>query len=367
MLNIIESVMYFILFLLNKYINCSTTENLLSLFENKMINKYVSKTEIKADQIPIIYADSLDMTNENFLKLSNNFRKPVVIKGFMKNSKAVQEWNLEYMNSIIGNFKINTISYDSEFDIQEMTFNEFTKKHNQGIYINNNHTILSHFPELFNDIKEYFDSFIKILHSSNLRNIHIANLFIGSTDINKKVTGSNMHAGGSGNFFCQLVGYKTWTLIDPKYSCFLKGRVASNGIHAQTLFDMPDTDIAIYPSALKHFPRYEITLEPGDILWNAPWHWHRIRNHDGLSIGMAIRNNKVTYLNLQNNLTYTLSGYIYLLYNSFSIGLYEKYIGKNKHFGVSKSEKSKDNVLYQIHELIKKYPKSIEIETIFEK
>jgi hypothetical protein len=375
-MNILESFIFFILFLINKYIDCKITEKWLIFFENRMIRKYVSRKEIDPIEIPTIQAENL--TNELFLKLSDNYRNPVMIKGFMKNSQAVKNWNLSYLNDIIGDFKINTISYDSELDIQEMTFNEFTKRHEEGIYINNNHTILSHFPKLFNDIKDRFDHLIKTLYSTNLKNIHIANLFIGSTqgvtastqgvtassNDNKKITGSNMHAGGSGNFFCQLVGKKTWTLIDPKFSCLLKGRVASNGIHAQTLFDMPDTDINTYPTALKHFPRYEITLEPGDILWNAPWHWHRIRNHDGLSIGMAIRNNKVTYLNLRNNLTYTLSGYVYLVYNSFSIALYEKFIG-NKHFGASKNEKSQDNVLYQIDKLVKKYPKSVKIETIF--
>ena len=53
-----------------------------------------------------------------------------------------------------------------------------------------------------------------------------------------------MHCGGSGNFFCMIKGTKRWTLIDPKYSCILKGRVSSSGIHAQTLFDMPDTKLS---------------------------------------------------------------------------------------------------------------------------
>lgn len=363
MLNILERIIYFVLFLLNKYLDTNRTEQWLSSFENMMINKYVSKKESEPEKMPMIHCDEL--TDEKFIEISNNYRKPVVIKGFMKNTPAVKKWNLEYLDEIIGDFRINTVTYDSELEIKEMTFDEFTKRHDEGVYINNNHTILSHFPQLFNDLKDQFRHLIKILHSTNLNNIHIANLFIGTTDTKKKFTGSNMHAGGSGNFFCQITGRKTWTLIDPKYSCLLKGRVAENGIHAQTLFDMPDTNLGTYPSALKHLPRYEVTLEPGDILWNAPWHWHRIVNHDGLSIGLAIRNNKVTMLNLQNNLTYTLSGYIYLLYNSLTIRLYEKYIGQDKHFGASKQEKSSDNVLYQIEKLVKKYPKTINIETIF--
>jgi hypothetical protein len=389
MLTIIEKSIYFILFLVNKYIDLEITEKWLSKFENKMIKKYVPDKPIDATKIPTINVSEL--TDELFNKISNNYRRPVLIKGLMKDSTAVKKWNLDYLKETIGDFKINVVSYDSDLEIKEMSFNEFTEKQQEGLYINNNHTILSKFPHLFNDFKDHYMFLLKTLKSTNLKNIHIANLFIGTSEetksiikdkkneteteteteignkintgsvkkIKRNITGSNMHAGGSGNMFVQVIGNKTWTLIDPEYSCILKGRVAQNGIHAQTLFDMPDTDIGIYPTILKYLPRYEVTLEPGDVLWNAPWWWHRIRNHKKLSIGMAIRNNKVTMLNLKNNFTYTLSGYIYLVYNTWTISLYEKYIGEHVHFGVSKQEKTNDNVLYQIDKLVKKYPKSV--------
>ena len=127
---------------------------------------------------------------------------------------------------------------------------------------------------------------------------------------------------------------------------------------------MPDTKLSTYPEILEYLPRYDIVLEPGDILWNAPWWWHRIENGDGFNVGLAIRNNKVTKLNLQNNLTYTLSGYTYLFYNSLLIGLYEKImLKKDKHF-TRTDENNKSNVLYQIAQLIKKYPKSIQLNDI---
>ena len=81
-------------------------------------------------------------------------------------------------------------------------------------------------------------------------------------------------------------------------------------------------------------------------------------NEEGINIGLAIRNNKVTKLNLQNNFTYTFSGYTYLLYNTLVIGLYERFmLQKDKHFNTN-DEKEKTNVLYQIKQLIKKYPKT---------
>ena len=366
-MNYFEYFLYSLLFLFHKYFDWNITDYFLNKYENKMIQKYVSKKEIESIHIPTI--DAEELTDLKFKKISNNYRNPVLIKGYLKNSYAIQKWTPEYLREIIGDFNINVLDKDKKVMVQRCAFHDFIETmKSKNIYINNNHTILTNFPQLFNDIKIQFNNFLNTLTSTNLRNIHIANLFIG---YNKKntVSGSNMHCGGSGNFFCMIKGKKHWTLMDPKYSCFLKGRVAESGIHAQTLFDMPDTDLSSYPKMFKHLPRYDVTLEPGDILWNAPWWWHRIENtnQEGINIGMAIRNNKVTKLNFQNNFTYTMSGYTYLLYNTIFISIYEKLLlRKDKHFNIG-DEQNKSNVLYQIEKLIKKYPKTILYSEIINK
>jgi len=366
-MNLIESIIYSFTFLTNKYVGFRITEYILNWYENRMINKYLSRKEIKPINIPTIQANEL--TNDNFIKLSNNYRNPILIKGYMKDTKAVLEWDINYLQNIIGDFNVNILHKNEKLSVENYTFNNFVDNmKSKDIYINNNHTILSNFPILFDDIKTQFNNLINTLTSTNLRNIHIANLFIGYNQ-KDKVTGSNMHCGGSGNFFCMISGQKHWTLIDPKYSCLLKGRVAQSGIHAQTLFDMPDTNLSTYPKILKYLPRYDITLESGDILWNAPWWWHRIENinEEGLNIGLAIRNNKVTKLNLQNNLIYTLSGYTYLFYNTILIGLYEKImLQKDDHFN-TKDDNQKTNILYHIEQLIKKYPNTIYYEDIIDR
>ena len=360
------NIIYSILFLLNKYLGLAFTEYLLNKFENRMLFKYLSKSYVEASEIPTI--QGCDLTDQLFCKLSQNYRNPVLIKGYNKDAKAVKKWNLYYLQNVIGDFPINVIRYDDKTTVKNMSFKQFANNVlNSNIYLNNNHTIFSQFPELFDDIKPQFTKFRNILTSTNLQNIHIANLFIGyDTNYKKKkhCSGSNLHCGGSGNFFCMISGRKHWTLIHPRHSCLLKGRVAPSGIHGQTLFEMNDhRDLSQYPEIYKYLPRYEVSLDPGDILWIPPWWWHRIRNDPGLSIGIAIRNNKVTALNLLNNATYTLAGYVYLLYNTCFISLYERlWIKQNKNFGASKEEKTTDNVLYQIDMLNKKYPHSLELE-----
>ena len=361
-MNFLERTAFAFFFLLDKYISISFTEGLLSWFENRMLNKHLVRKERAPDKIPTIQADEL--TDDRFRKVSNNFRNPVLIKGFMKGTEAVKRWNAKYLEDIVGDFEVNILQNEEELVIRNCTFKEFLNSmKDKPVYLNNNHTILSHFPVLFEDIKKRFNKFVDTISSTNLRNIHIANLFIGQQK--SKMTGTNIHCGGSGNFFCMIAGRKRWTLIAPQYSCLLKGRVAVSGIHAQSLFDMQDTDLSVYPKIFKYLPRYDITLEPGDILWNAPWWWHRIENSDGLSIGLAIRNNKVTRLNLLNNPIYTLAGRTYLLYNTWIIGLYERlWLGEDEHFSTSQDESADSNVLFQIQKLAKKYPNSIDIDSI---
>lgn len=361
-MNVFESVIYFILFLLNKYLGLQFIEDLLNSFENNMIRRHLSEQKLLPRTIPTIHAR--DLTDELFLKYSNNYRNPVLIKGFMKNSNACK-WNIDSLNSKIGNFKLNVVSKkDNKINITHMPFHHYAANKNNGYYVNNNHTILSNFPTLFDDVKPSYDHLLSILKSSNLRNIHIGNLFIGYSEKFGQ-TGSNLHCGGSGNFFCMLKGRKKWTLISPKYSYLLKGRVSSSGIHGQSLFEMGDSSLEKTPEIYEYLPRYEVVLEPGDVLWNAPWWWHRIQNLPGETIGLAIRNNKVTWLNLRNNLTYTLSGHTYLLYNSLVLNLYERTLNDDQHFEKSKTEDEKDNVLYQINDLMNKYPKSVSLDEIY--
>ncbi len=362
-----ERVLFALLFLLNKYVGVARTERWLCRFERHVLRKYIAKRPpTTATPIPTLDADKL--TDVAFLRASNHYRRPVVIRGMMKDSRAVKRWNLPYLATILGDFQVNPVGFDAngKFNMEAMSFRQFVARIEEPRYINNNHTILNHAPKLFGDVEVQYEKLVGTLKSTNLRNIHIANLFIGVNAEGKRTTGSNIHAGGSGNFFCQVKGRKHWTLIDPRYSAFLKGRVARSGIHAQSLFDGPDVPLDTVPDIIKRLPRYEVWLEEGDVLWNAPWWWHRIVNDSGLSIGMAIRNNKVTWLNLQNNPTYTLSGWIYLLYNSAVLNLYERFVirDKKKHFGASHEEKKKDNVLYQIEDLIKRYPNSTTLQAV---
>jgi len=43
------------------------------------------------------------------------------------------------------------------------------------------------------------------------------------------------------------------------------------------------------PSVFDTLPRFEVVLEPGDLLYNAPWWWHEVDNLDDFTVGCAVR------------------------------------------------------------------------------
>ena len=115
-MNNIENIIYSFNFLLNKYLGFMRIEHILNWFENRMINKYISKKEIIPISIPTINAEEL--TNDKFVKLSNNYRNPVLIKGYMKDTKAVSDWDITYLQNIIGDFNINILTKKDKISIK---------------------------------------------------------------------------------------------------------------------------------------------------------------------------------------------------------------------------------------------------------
>ena len=154
---------YSFLFLLNKYLGFTWFEKLLNLYEDRYINKYISKKKIRAQEIPTINSSAL--TQEIFEQLSDNYRRPVLIKGYLKDTNAVKSWRENYLKEIIDDdFEITVLENESVLLLKDYTFKDFCENMKTSkIYINNNNTIFSTYPQLFIDIKERFENFINIL------------------------------------------------------------------------------------------------------------------------------------------------------------------------------------------------------------
>ena len=89
-------------------------------------------------------------------QLSNNYRNPVLIRGFVKDKEAVKKWDIDYLENILNDFNLEILKKEeNNLLVKNYSFSEFVKKvKSENIYINNNNTIFYKFPDIFNDIKD---------------------------------------------------------------------------------------------------------------------------------------------------------------------------------------------------------------------
>jgi hypothetical protein len=108
----------------------------------------------------------------------------------------------------------------------------------------------------------------------------LTNLFIGSDQVH-----SALHAAPAGNFFLNAVGRKRWTLTDPAHSALLAPVMRPPYQYVRSAFGGYRTQ----GDRLRRLPRFEVVLQPGDVLYNAPWWWHEVDNLDPLTVGCSVR------------------------------------------------------------------------------
>jgi hypothetical protein len=89
-----------------------------------------------------------------------------------------------------------------------------------------------------------------------------------SVSANQLIVGTDFHCAGANNWFIQVVGRKRWEFLMPEYSPYLwplKGGVVN--------FWNGNENMA---RDSEHLPREFVVLNPGDVLLNPPWQWHKI-------------------------------------------------------------------------------------------
>jgi len=275
---------------------------------------------------------SEDVTTDLFYKLTHGKTCPIVIRGLIKDVDAVKKWDSNYFIENYGKTKLLNISKQNEKEHNaytsfnrtlkcqnlsiEESVNRMLDKNSESIYINNITEIFSKHPELVNDLE--LDHIKKLDDSIDEKTWLKINMFMGGHQ-----TGSSLHCAVAGNFFFNIKGRKKWILIHPKYSKYLKSTPSK-------LFEfcISGYDIENPTDELKKIPKYEVILESGDVLYNAPWWWHYVKNESNYTIGCAVRDHTVYYQNFYNNSFFMLmSSYVWKL-NPIYLWMLDKFIGR---------------------------------------
>jgi hypothetical protein len=109
-------------------------------------------------------------------------------------------------------------------------------------------------------------------------------LFLGA----RPRTGLTYHCANNVNLFLMLHGRKRWTFVDPAWSYGMYPWVTRSGAYVASIVGhrelSPDDQVLV-----EACPRWQVELEPGDVLLNPPWWWHEVENLDAETVGCATR------------------------------------------------------------------------------
>lgn len=234
--------------------------------------------------------DDADITPERFRALSHNRQHPIVIRGFGRQFAAVRDWSAGHLAERLGDTECLAMklapSPQGPVSVIPMRIADFLDRMGrERLYVNNNTDLFASHPELAEDL-ELPSIADRLLGAGRLHELVTTQVFIGGTHVF-----SRMHHAPAGNMFLQITGRKRWTLIDPAYTAHMLPVPAQPfqycmsgllGFRVQQENGKP-------AGILANLPRYTVTLEPGDLLYNAPWWWHEVDNLDPFTVGCAIR------------------------------------------------------------------------------
>ena len=264
-----------------------------ALVRRKMARDFPAPTT--AAPLPELPAPGL--TRERFLDASQNMRHPVVLRGFIRDTGAVRRWNLEYLKAQIGDTRClvwggGPLRWDELWNrripMMEVPFHEFADRmQHEPLYLNNSTELIMASDTLLQDLEVHRIQQQLCHPGATWQELSTTQLFLGSPHV-----GSPLHHAMGGNFFMQIAGRKRWTLINPEHTAALHPVPAhpfQSGFSAHGSVRLGRGEGSSLNAIYERFPRYEVVLEPGDLLLNTSWWWHEVENLDPVTIGCAVR------------------------------------------------------------------------------
>ena len=264
---------------------------------------------------------------EKLKEVTENFYYPAVVRGLFQNSTAVTKWTKKgYLSNKLGNFKV-PINFCDAYVNDDHIMERFEDAYDGEVLSNEqskyclffplfsrfeNQTTIASFKQSVIDLAREDLNLARIrpgFASASHTNLHGCQMVVGRGTKNatpKKFTGLGWHAEPGTNWFAQVVGRKKWFLMDPKDSNLMQPFLETTTVFRTT-------DMAKMNDLHNRLPLYYVDLEPGDLLYNADWWWHRTSAYPGLSVSVPMREvfPKVTF---RNNPLYTMTiGRFYLL------------------------------------------------------
>lgn len=281
------------------------------LFDSSLYKAYhhylVDSLPVK-DEIPMLEIPASEANMENIIRLTQGWTFPVIIRGLLGNTSAIQKWSDHtWWTDNYGSEELLCGSFSNVID--NCTVASFFDAVAQGkpFYVTGASIIFQRHPELHEMID---NEHIKTIEPG-LRTT--TQVFMGVPG-----SGSDVHAAMGVNIFRQVAGRKKWWFIPPHQTAYLMPSINVNGFsaHTKTLIDKVDPVTGGAQTAspwLNKITRYTAVVNPGDVLINPPWFWHAILNLGSpkdIIIGSPVRYGKGATVSaaFRTNLMFTLNG-----------------------------------------------------------
>ena len=224
--------------------------------------------------VPIERRDGLSVSE--FRRRFMRRREPVVVRGCLDGTLALEEWTPQYFGSRYGSTQVRIASpprLTSSCGYTDSTLGEYVASLEAGQvgrkYLSQ-WRAFDRFPELEESLPTpgYVQPRRKIMRS----------IWIGPADTYIGFHVDNHTAfDGVGNIFTQVYGRKQITLVSPEHGHLMYRREREAGDHWHSQVDFETHDYRATPRFCDAVC-LQAVLEPGDALYIPPYYWHTVRS-----------------------------------------------------------------------------------------
>ncbi|MEM9191499.1 MAG: cupin-like domain-containing protein [Myxococcota bacterium] len=271
------------------------SSSVLGSLRRSLATRWRAELRSPVDPEPIPELSLLEAHADLIRSVFFDFRRPVVLRGALSNSAAVDVWETEYLRSKCGSNEYEVTvcpegrkrESNRDVKLERRTMASFCDALDQGT----RHLELELCSQIFTDVPKLLQD---LGAEELLRTTGLSERFeFAAFQLFMQPEGActDLHAAFGGNLFLNVRGRKRWVFIDPRYTALLSARpkpVLDSPLKpffhldCELSFDHGDPE-------LERIPRYEVVLHEGDALLNPPWWWHAVFSEADLNIAVASR------------------------------------------------------------------------------
>lgn len=225
------------------------------------------------EPLPVVHVD--DLVEEDFRRDYYLQYHPVVVRGLPLN---VDHWSLDWFIEQYGDSKVLFTDPGTQKNFTGPL--SLLKTQEPPPYLHNCAQIFQQNPSLLGDLN--LDRLSAIIRAE----LQYTQAFFGTTI----GSGTQFHCAFENNFFFQVKGRKRWTFVDSNYTFLMYPYLTQTNTYQTCVAsglsgNSQDDKLPL----LKYCPRFQATLEPGDVLLSPSWWWHAVENVTPETVGVATR------------------------------------------------------------------------------